>query len=198
MTARLELFNLDLANVNEVNQMLGYFTEFTNISNLIDQTLLERAQPANVLGHRYGESWASPTNDTTKLLASFRKGADGADESSKDHELFHDHSSLSPRPPVYSQMRITPLELMKPPKTAGDVNVVEVRPYDAASMPGVHLQHNVQYRNYSIPLDELLEMRKLLSAKASEIHNQNTSIFSIKLQHIFKDMMQFYYESTKK
>ena len=87
---------------------------------------------------------------------------------------------------------------MKPPKTAGDVNIVEVREYDAASLPWVPPKHNVQYRNYSIPLDELLEMRKLLSAKASEIHNQNTGIFSIKLEHIFKDMMQFYYESTKK
>ena len=61
--------------------------------------------------------------------------------------------------------------MIKPPKTAGDVHVIEHRRYDAESMLGINLRQNVQYRNYSIPLNELLEMRKLLSAKVAEIHD---------------------------
>ena len=65
--------------------MLGYFTEFTNISNLIDQTLLEGTQPTNVLSHGYGDPWLSPTNDAK---VTFRKKAEEADDSTKDPDLF--------------------------------------------------------------------------------------------------------------
>ena len=120
VTQKVENNYQALTKIHEVNQMLGYMTEYTNISNMIDEKLLEGPVLSSTIKkiEHLKDSYQSPTNDTKTM----RLNNNIFTESTKDHE-FQDHSNISPRQPIYNQSasRVTPLELMKPPKTAGDV-----------------------------------------------------------------------------